>query len=252
MTHLANQGLYGLQAAFLPDLCDHSMLVARLREGPVFFDAVSERDLSNIGLALETVGGRQLLVGASSVAEVIGGTSMKSNAPTIIPPPISDRLFIFAGSRSSSTQAQIGAATAYSIVELDPAALRNGAGLAEAERLLFADHAVLVHLVPGADYGTDPSGLADLSVVFVKTLLDRVDIGYLGIAGGDTSSRICGKLGIVALDFWRTISPGVCVCTAKHGSSARMNMRLMLKGGQMGDIDIFDQYAALRTSDWRL
>lgn len=247
ITHIAAQGLDGLQEAVLPELSDTGSLVAKLRNGPVFIDAASNEDLAHIGRALEAAGGRQLLVGSSSVAEILAGASPKGSAPADVALPASDRLFVFAGSRSSSTNAQIEAATGYRIVELRPDALRSGSGLAETSELLGAGHAVLAHLVSGADYGVHPSDLANLSVDFVSTLLDQIAIGHLGLAGGDTSSRICGSLGFSALDFWRQIGPGVCVCTSRHTSARRRDMRVMLKGGQMGEIDIFNRFAALRT-----
>ena len=249
ITHLSAQGLDGLQEAFLPELPDTDALAAKLRNGPVFFDTASNEDLAHIGRALEAAGGRQLLVGPSSVAEILAGLSPKKSVPAEVARPTSDRLFVFAGSRSSSTSAQIAAAKGYRVVELRPDALVSGSGLAETADLLEAGHAVLAHLVPGADYGVGPGTLADLSVGFVSTLLDRVDVGYLGLAGGDTSSRICGNLGFLALDFWRQIGSGVCVCTTRHASPRRHDMRVMLKGGQMGEIDIFDRFMALKMPD---
>lgn len=249
ITHLTAQGLNGLQEAYLPELSDTVALAAKLRNGPVFCDAASNEDLAHIGRALKAVGGRQLLVGSSSVAEILAGASPRKSVPAEVPRPACDGVFVFAGSRSSSTSAQIEATTGYRIVELGPDALRSGSGLAETAGLLEAGHAVLAHLVPDADYGVDPSALADLSVDFVSTLLGRIDIGYLGLAGGDTSSRICGNLGFSALDFWRQIGSGVCVCTSRHPSPRRRDMRVMLKGGQVGEINIFDRFMALRITD---
>jgi uncharacterized protein YgbK (DUF1537 family) len=248
ITHLEAQGLHGVRSAFLPELPDSEALVAKLRKGPVLFDAVSNADLRHVARALEGAGGRQLLVGASSVAEILADASPKDISRAAVTLPASEKLFVFAGSRSSSTQMQIEAATGYRIVELSADALRGGSGLAETAKLLGAGHAVLAHLGPGVNYGIGPSSLADLSVGFVSELINQVDIGYLGLAGGDTSSRICRGLGFTALDYWHTIGSGVCVCTARHESSERKNMRVMLKGGQMGEIDIFDRFAAFRTT----
>jgi uncharacterized protein YgbK (DUF1537 family) len=249
ITHLSAQGLEGLQEGFLPEISDTDAMVAKLREGPVLLDAVSNEDLAHVGRALKAAGGRQLLIGSSSVAEILAGAAPRQNVPAEVALPASKRLFVFAGSRSSSTSAQIAAATKYRMVELPPDALRSGSGLAETAGLLAEGHAVLAHLVPGADYGVGPGALSDLSVGFVSTLLERVDVGYLGLAGGDTSSRICGNLGFSALDFWRQIGSGVCVCTTRHASPRRHDMRVMLKGGQMGEIGIFDRFLALKMPD---
>lgn len=70
-------------------------------------------------------------------------------------------------------------------------------------------------------------------------------MGYLGLAGGDTSSRICQTLNFETLRFQKGQGTGVCVCTASHPDSRRDGMQVMLKGGQMGTQNIFDQF-----TDW--
>jgi uncharacterized protein YgbK (DUF1537 family) len=63
----------------------------------------------------------------------------------------------------------------------------------------------------------------------------------VGIAGGDTSS-----LAVEALDIWgfayvATIAPGVALCRARSSAMHLDGVEFMLKGGQMGPVDLFER-----------
>ena len=88
ITHLSAQGLDRLQRAFLPELSDTVALAAKLRKGPVLFDAASNEDLADIGRALEAAGGRQLLIGSSSVAEILAGCRQRKTLHRHRPPSL--------------------------------------------------------------------------------------------------------------------------------------------------------------------
>ncbi|MCA0961984.1 four-carbon acid sugar kinase family protein [Salipiger bermudensis] len=243
--HLAAQGLTGLDLISISDLRDPASAARTLRTRPALIDATHPDDLTRITEVLRLAGGRQLLVGASSVAEILGaGTDRAASAH--LPLPASNNLLLFAGSRSQTTSAQVAEAKSYTRLPLTPEALRSGALIAQAQRLLSTGTPTLVHLLPDADYGLSPDGLADRCAAFVATLLEGTEIGYLGLAGGDTSSRICAQLGFEALAFEHGLAPGVCICLASHPSPRRDHMRIMLKGGQMGERDLFDRFAATR------
>ena len=246
--HLAAQGLDGLALIPVSDLRDPEGAATTLRARPALIDATHADDLPRIADALRLAGGRQLLVGASSVAEILGeGKDRVPTAPA--PPPASNNTLLFAGSRSQTTATQVAEARSYTKLPLTPEALRSGALIAHAQDLLSAGTPTLVHLSPDADYGLSPDGLADRCAAFVATLLEGAEVGYLGLAGGDTSSRICARLGFEALAFDHTLSPGVCICVASHPSPRRDHMRIMLKGGQMGARDLFDRFAATHRND---
>jgi uncharacterized protein YgbK (DUF1537 family) len=63
----------------------------------------------------------------------------------------------------------------------------------------------------------------------------------IGIAGGDTSSFAVRALGAWGLSYLAPLSAGVTVCRL-HADRAELDgMEIMLKGGQMGDADLFEQ-----------
>lgn len=249
--HLAAQGLEGLAPVTGAALDDAAGVLEMVRAGPVLFDVMTEADQARIGAVLRRAGGRQLLIGASSVAEILGqGAVRRSAASPIGPadPPRFGNVLAFAGSRSVTTARQVEAARAYHKVPLSAAALASVATIEEAAAQLAEGRPVLVHLLPDEAYGLAPDALADASCAFLAELMGRADVGHLALAGGDTSSRICARLGFDGLDFERRLGAGVCVCVAAHADPRRDRMRVLLKGGQMGAPDLFDRFAALAAS----
>lgn len=244
--HLAKQGFAGLELVSFAGLADVDALAQRLRREPVLLDVVTPHDQSLIAQALALAGGRQLLIGASSVAEILSASPQSAVLPEQVALPASKSLLVFAGSRSANTLEQVCNAQTFRKLPLTPEGLHNDRLSREAVGLLQAGHPVLVHLIPDADYGLSPDRLADASSRFVESVLAQVDVGYLGLAGGDTSSRITRRLGFDALDFERSFGAGACVCVARHKAQGRDRMRVMLKGGQMGQADLFDVFAKSR------
>lgn len=243
--HLALQGLDDLTLVPVTALDNTDSAVAALRAGPVLFDVMTPKDQLRIAKILARAGGRQLLIGSSSVAEILSTLTKRGEISVPSGLPRSGNTLVFAGSRSLNTQIQVGQATRFEKLALTPTALKSASFVEEAATRVRAGHPVLIHLVPDMNYGLGPSALADASSAIVTEVLARADVGYLGLAGGDTSSRICAALGFDALEFENTLGPGVSVCVASHSSSRLDKMRIMLKGGQMGEPDLFDQFTVL-------
>ena len=246
--HLAAQGLDGLCKITLAMLDDPAAMRAALGAGPVLFDATEAGHQDRIAEALASAGGRQLLIGASSVAEVLTRQSGTGTSPAALPAPPSDRVLIFAGSRSPNTRAQVGEARSLRAVPVDRTALLSGRTAGAVRAMIAEGASVLLHLNPEEDYRLGPGDMADASADLIAAVLDGVAVGHLGLAGGDTSSRICHRLGFEALDFETDLGAGVCICTATHARRDRNGMRIMLKGGQMGSADLFDRFAARAAS----
>lgn len=61
------------------------------------------------------------------------------------------------------------------------------------------------------------------------------------IAGGDTSSHGASALGIYALTALAPIAPGVALCRAHSDDPGIAGFQIALKGGQMGERNIFEQ-----------
>lgn len=241
--HLARQGLDDLALVPATALADTESVVTTVRAGPVLFDVMCPEDQRRIAAILQRAGGRQLLIGSSSVAEILASQTDRTATSARPGPPRWRNTVIFAGSRSENTRTQVARATRFETFALEPDALVSSSFLEKVAARVREGVPVLVHLAPDMEYGLGASALADASSAFVSHLLARADVGYLGLAGGDTSSRVCAALGFDALEFETALGSGVSVCIARHRETGLDRMRILLKGGQMGAPDLFDQFA---------
>ncbi|MCB1342946.1 MAG: four-carbon acid sugar kinase family protein [Pseudooceanicola sp.] len=209
------------------------------------FDASRAEDIDWIARHLNPLPGRKLLIGASSVAEVLTqGETPAAIAPP--PPPPHPGVLLFAGSRSPLTRQQVAAADGFDTLRLSANDLHAPETLVAAARArLEQGKAVLIHTDPDEDYGLSPDALAHRGARILRAIVEASPVGWLGVAGGDTSSRICTELGFSAIDTIGALAPGVSLCGASHAAPERDGMRLMLKGGQMGGSDLFNQFLAV-------
>ncbi|WP_029010985.1 four-carbon acid sugar kinase family protein [Azospirillum halopraeferens] len=260
--HLAAQGLDGLAAIPWTDIGDDAAALADRLAAPaaedrgVLLDVAATAQLPVIGAALRRLdtGGRPiLLVGASSVAEALTG-SAPLRRPVPEEGPAATRAaagpcLIVAGSRSAVTAAQVAAAGRFARVAVPPDAIANAVGAgrivaAVADHLRAGRHA-LAHLEPDRAYSVNALTLARRLADLTADIFDAAPVGALGVAGGDTSSVIVRRLGFTALSYRAGLGRGVAVCAGHR--PGRPDLPVMLKGGQMGDPDLFDRFAERRT-----
>lgn len=258
--HLAAQGLEGLQKVDFTQLAEGAdALGIRLRTGMntgharFLLDAATSGDLATIGQALGALDSEQpvLIIGASSIAEALSSilpeTGQARSSPSAAAP--SGACLVVAGSQSSVTENQVEQASVFAKHPLPPEILHDADAFDRFVSKVCSDlrqgRPVLVHTLPGADYRLAAPALTGRLVGFVASVANEVKIGRLGIAGGDTSSAICQRLGFASIGYESDIDPGVSLCSGGHDDTALDGMRLMLKGGQMGAADLFDRFASL-------
>jgi uncharacterized protein YgbK (DUF1537 family) len=160
-------------------------------------------------------------------------------------------VLVVAGSLSGVTARQLARAASYVHLAIDPQRLLDGgvAGVAPAVAAIVGHLSegrhVLVHTSNAADAtvrGPDGSGrLARATGELLRHLLEKVPSRRIGIAGGDTSSHAVAALDMWGLSYLGPVAPGVALCRV-HAESAQLDgIELMLKGGQMGQPDIFER-----------
>jgi len=223
----------------------------------LLFDVQHDAHLRAIGRVMAEHAARAplLAVGASSVAQAWVQAASARPRPADVPAgPASGPVFALAGSLSPRTEAQIEAAVSYRRIRLDPAAMadaREGEGyrraqveticaaLAQGQNVLaYTDRARVART---AERDTSVNALALACGALLKGVLDRVPVRRVGIAGGDTSSFAVRALDAWALSWRATLAPGVALCRL-HADDARLDgVELMLKGGQMGEADLFER-----------
>jgi uncharacterized protein YgbK (DUF1537 family) len=153
------------------------------------------------------------------------------------------RLLVLAGSCSPATASQVQYAllAGFHGIRLDPADMNAAAAEQEAVTQLAAGRSVILYSALGdadrVDIGDRPALAAAMG-----RLLDRLirssGVGRVVIAGGDTSSQAARELGIAALTFSAPLTRGAPLCRAHGGST---ELELVLKGGQIGPEDFFEQ-----------
>ncbi len=221
----------------------------------VLFDVLDSTHLAVIGKLLrrEAVARPTLVVGASSIAEAWF-------APSAVESPKTDMgegpVFALIGSLSPVTRSQVAAARSYLILQIRPedicgSAAQRAAVADEAVAVLARGRNVMVSTAPLA--GPAPEalvpGLAEASAALVDDVLRRSGVRRVAIAGGDTSTLATSALGFWGLAYHGLASRGTTVCRGRSDAASRDGMLLMLKGGQMGDEDVFDAFAGSAQDD---
>jgi 3-oxoisoapionate kinase len=222
----------------------------------ILFDVLSDTHLDCIGAFLRATAstGSRLAVGASSVAEAwfsqdIDGAQRIAPSSRVSTTP--GPALGFVGSLSPLTRIQVDTARSYRLVHADPREIMTSDSAAErvvneVSGLLREGRNVLVSTVPAEGdarvEGNNGGTIADRSAVIVDRVLKKVPVKRVAIAGGDTSSRIAQGLGFWGLSYHSQISNGVALCQSRSEIPERDRMLLMLKGGQMGDVDLFERF----------
>jgi len=254
--HLAAQGLgeVGLVDYRSYDETGAAELAASLADatGPLLFDVSRAADLSVIGklIAERVSAGPMLVVGPSSVAQVLAGTSIlghggEPGATTVARP--SGPVLALVGSLSPVTRTQVEAASGYARIAVDPLRLLGEPGYAavlrnEAGRLLGEGDVMLVTDRP-AGAPRDTGTVAAATGALLRAIVGEARISRLVVAGGDTSTLAVRSLDIWGLSHRARLVPGAPLCRA-HSDEPRLDgIDVVLKGGQMGPPGFFAQVA---------
>ncbi|MFL9897102.1 four-carbon acid sugar kinase family protein [Paraburkholderia fungorum] len=282
--HLQRQGLENVESIDWrcyagDDAALQTALDCRLESKPdaVLFDVLDDSHLRAIGRLMERHAKAHaplLAVGASSVAQAYASAlnEVDERGEVNVAPPSLARargpVFVLAGSLSPLTEVQIAAAQSYLRVELDPLQMTGDAAadylatrvaaivgpLRDGRNVLAfttrrAAHATHAIDAAEADARRALPQLAHACASLLREVLGKVSLQRIGIAGGDTSSFAVRALDAWGLSYLAPLSAGVTVCRLHAERSELDGMEIMLKGGQMGDADLFEQLLNGYTGD---
>ncbi|RUR57215.1 four-carbon acid sugar kinase family protein [Vreelandella populi] len=208
---------------------------------PVLCDALDNHDLKRIGERFRHALKPQLWVGASSVVEALYPNPQAIEPPSSLPGP----LLVFAGSRSSVTAAQVAATSNMTKVTISARQLANQSH-AEYEQILRhlrEGKATLAVLDEDTTHGLTALEIAQYSAKLIASLILSNSIGTLLIAGGDTSSLAIHHLQPQSIDYIGPLEAGVPVCAANFADGYQLPV--IMKGGQMGSVTLFDKVCVL-------
>ena len=230
----------------------------------VLFDVLDEPHLARIGDLIWRRATRTplLAVGASSVAQAIIAHWRRiglapARGPDLPAKPVTGPVLALAGSQSPVTARQMAHALGLGLFEGHRLDLSRQSGdrldvEADARAcagLLSQGRSVLAYTGPVTKGGPSRAAVARASGALLKLVLTRVPaVRRVAIAGGDTSSMSVEALGIWALSFAGQLSPGVSLARVHADNPRRDGLELMLKGGQMGSVDVFERLLYGRSS----
>lgn len=263
--HLAQQGLGSIPSI---DYTEYDGPVSALNEkidahlahgaNAVLFDVARQQDLAAIGRTLWQRADRErmLTVGPSTIVQALAAYWASSSqrdyarAPASPVRAASGPVFVLSGSLSPITARQVAAARSYVTLPIDVRRLveRDRAYqsdiAAQAVSLLRAGSNVLARTSDDASAATGPEhagrAVALASGAFVAEVLTQAPVRRFGVAGGDTSSHAVIALDAWALSYVAQIASGVALCRLHTDSPSLDGLEVMLKGGQMGPVEIFD------------
>lgn len=252
--HLAAQGLVDIGLVDYRSYAGGSIALVASQDGKqaVLFDVATEADLTTIGgsLATSLESGPMLAMGASSVARAFAAGHNKA---TVMPPaPHAKRrgggpILALVGSLSPVTRAQVEAARGYAMLSVDAGRLLADEGYASElraaalSRLAQGDVMLVTEQPEGAP--TAAGAVAEATGRLLSAIIAEARIGRLVVAGGDTSTMAIRSLPLWGLSYLRPCVPGAPLCRA-HSDDPRLGgLEIVLKGGQMGPPDFFNNEA---------
>ena len=251
--HLALQGLPDIAAIHLPAYANGlETRLDMLPQAPaVLFDVMSGADLAAAGQAIwrRATTLPLLAVGPSSVAQaMVAAWNLPAPAPTTSSLLRADGpVLILAGSLSPVTRRQVAAATAFQHVTVDTQLLVDDPAYPDVtvtritDQLRAGRHVLAYTAADDMPIDTTRStAIAAATAKLLATILDRVSLRRVGVAGGDTSSQAVQALELWGLSYATSLAPGVAVCRTHSTKPGRNGIELMLKGGQMGHSELFD------------
>lgn len=238
-----------------PDAAPHSgpssegpghPLAARIRDSGaagIVLDALDESHLRVVGEALQGLPRPVFAIGSGGLSHAIAIADPQEADPIPSRGSETGPVLVVSGSRSAATrrQADHAAAAGWLVRPLDLA----GGPLDDVVAALAAGRSVVLTSDDADACGIDDvlPAIAAASAVAIRAALAHTR--RVIVAGGDTSSRVTGLLGVTSLSIAANPWANVVLLRAHAASSDVDGIELLLKGGQVGDDDLFEAIRAL-------
>jgi 3-oxoisoapionate kinase len=242
----------------------------------ILFDVLDEPRLAEVGRLVWSCisrGPRPLFaVGSSGLGHALTAhwraAGLVSGPASFPSPGAADRLIVISGSCSPATRGQVERALASGFIGIDvdasrlvdpeaaeaerAAVVRRALGaLADAPGVVLAsatgpdDPRIAATLRRGSDRGAASHAtrrrLGEQLGAILRDLLDASRVRRVVVAGGDTSGQVVRQLGLDALEIVAPMAPGAPLCRAASRRPALDGLELVLKGGQVGPVDVFER-----------
>lgn len=224
---------------------DHP-LAARIRDSGaagLVLDALDEGHLRVVGEALQSLPRPVFAIGSGGLSHAVAISDPREADPIPTRGSETGPVIVVSGSRSAATRRQADHAAASGWL-VRPLSLTRGP-LDDVVAALAAGRSVVLTSDDADAHGIDNvlAAVAEASAEAVRAALPHTR--RVIIAGGDTSSRVTGLLGVTSLSIAANPWANVVLLRAHANSPEVDGIELLLKGGQVGDDDLFEAIRAL-------
>lgn len=233
----------------------------------VLLDALTDEDLRLLGeVILGDAGEARFVVGSGGMSRAVAlALRPDGGAATAAASRVGGPVLVVSGSQSRRTAEQIEyarsagwevlpladsvttahttAGPADSLAGQATAALADGVMGRAIGAFVAGVDGVVVHTkeLDPRDVAQVPAALAEV----VRGIAAATGVRRVVVAGGDTSGQVLRELGISALELVgasESIAPGVHLCRAASGEGELDGLELLLKPGQLGQVDLFTRF----------
>jgi uncharacterized protein YgbK (DUF1537 family) len=247
--HLAAQGAGDVDLIDVLALTGANPCPKAFHASTVVFDGLDQRTESETGRILwNQRASFPFVVGSSGLTHALmrhwresGRIASEFHPPQAAPV---DRLLVISGSCSPVTEEQIRSAERAGFESFRGLDINRDELLGSVLSSLRRGESAIIYLALGpADVKSSLGGeqlgqyLGDL----MRDIVLQSGVRRAAIAGGDTSSHAVARLGITALTFAAVMAPGAPLCRAESDVPRMNGLELVLKGGQVGTRDFFEQ-----------
>lgn len=154
--------------------------------------------------------------------------------------PADGPVLVVSGSRSASTWAQVGDAVGRGWQPVDVLSERDAAAVA-ARAFATGRSLVAYSSAPGGPLEPDGVKVARRLVEVVEAVAAKGPITRLVVAGGDTCGRVLTLLGVQRIELLAAPWGNAAFCRIAAPHTAVDGIGVVLKGGQMGSVDLFER-----------
>ncbi|UFU06293.1 four-carbon acid sugar kinase family protein [Ruania halotolerans] len=233
-------------------------VVRRLRESDsaaLVLDAFDDDHLTLLGRALLDLPGPLFAIGSGGLSHALAAADPGRAGALARATPERGPVLVVSGSRSAQTRRQIDAAARAGWFSA-AMPVDAGARTALVERVLAAlaaGQSVALSSDDADVSGLDPDAvlpaLARAAAEVVTHAVRAHAVRRVIVCGGDTSSRVTTLLGVQSLSIAANPMGNVVVLRAHSADPDIDGLELLLKGGQVGDLDLFETIRSLDTTN---
>ena len=232
------------------DGADLADLILGSGDAAVVLDAALDEHLEAIGRALGRLDEPVFAVGSGGLSLAIAASEGQAAVPLPTRTGTPGSVIAVSGSRSSQTRRQMDAAAAAGWL-VQPLALEASRASAQLDWVLSALRAGNSVALSSDDADTTATArpvleaLAEAAAAMVAGAAGAGAARRIIVCGGDTSSRVTRLLGVESLSIAANPEGNIVLLTAHAADPAIDGLELLLKGGQVGAVDLFDGIRAL-------